>query len=69
MQYYLRNKEDVAQSVLDELAPLKAGSALTMTISLEPSGAYSVHTVTDASSEDIVSLLGRFYLDKLTNTS
>lgn len=64
MRASLKNKTDVVQFVSDELDRLNNDSALTMTISLGSSGAYFVHTVTDASSEDIVTLLGQFYYDR-----
>lgn len=65
MRLSLENKTDVVGSVVEMLDTLKPGSALTMTISRATSGAYFVTTVTDASSEDIVRLLGVFYLDRL----
>lgn len=64
MRVYLRNKADVVQSVADLVGPLEPGSALTMTISRDMSGDFFVTSVTDASSEDIVILLGQFYLDR-----
>jgi hypothetical protein len=67
MKAYLKTNTDVAQCVEDLLLPLDKGSVLTMTISRNELGDYSVSSVTDASSEDIVTLLGQFYYDKLTS--
>lgn len=64
MRVCLKDKKDVVQFVSDELDRLSSGSALTMTISLGSSEAYFVNTVTDASSEDIERLLGKFYYDR-----
>lgn len=66
--YYLKTKEHVVQCVEDLLGSLNKGSALTMIISRGASEAYFVRTVTDASSEDIVALLGNYYLRKLSDT-
>jgi hypothetical protein len=68
MRVFLKNKADVVQFVAEELERLSTDSALTMTISPGSSGGYSVNTVTDASSEDIVLLLGKFYFDRHMNT-
>lgn len=65
MSYYLKSKEDVVQCVSELLAPLNKGSALTMTITVGASEGFFVRTATDASSEDIERLLGKFYLDRL----
>jgi hypothetical protein len=67
MTHSFKNKTDVAQFVNEEIQALKGDSALTMIIRADTSGAYSVSSVTDMSSEDTVRLLGQCYLGQLQN--
>lgn len=67
--FSLRNKTDVVQFVTEELTRLKPNSVLTMTIGRDTSEGFSVNSVTDISSEDIVKMLGQIYLERLTNIS
>lgn len=66
--FYLTNKADVVQCVADLLESSKTDSVSIMITPAEQSGAYSVRTVTDASSADIENLLGRYYFGKLLTT-
>lgn len=62
------NKKDAAQFVAEALLLSKPGS-LSITITLQDtSGACSVLTAIDMSSEDIVKMLGQACLEQLTNT-
>ena len=63
-----RDKKTLVQCVEGQLSLLDNASTLTMTIQRESSGVYSVITVTDASSEDIELLMGKYFYGKLANT-
>ncbi len=60
---------EVAVAYANELLPFFApGSALTMTITREKSGDYSVQTVTEESSEDSEMVAAKFFSETQVNT-
>lgn len=67
MPTYFKSRTAVVRYVNDRLKSLRLDSVWTTIIKPEPSGGYSVITVTDVLSEDTAPLL--LSSEQLTNTS
>lgn len=68
MKTYIENKTRLAEYVKGTVLFSELDSPLTMTITPESYGAYSVLTVTDESSDDIGIQTAKFFSDTQVNT-